>query len=57
MAGVSGGGNRENRQELGRPRVSVNREQIVALRASGASWATVCGDLGFVKGDGTMGRG
>ena len=37
-------------RKLGRPRVNVNREEIVALRASGASWATVCGDLGLSKG-------
>jgi len=37
-------------KKLGRPRVSVDGAEIARLRRSGASWATVCNQLGISKG-------
>jgi DNA invertase Pin-like site-specific DNA recombinase len=37
-------------KKLGRPRVHANVDEIVALRASGASWAQICKATGLSKG-------
>ena len=37
-------------KRLGRPRVIVDARRIPALRKSGASWATVCQEIGLSKG-------
>ena len=37
-------------KRLGRPKVSVNAAQINHLRASGASWSTVCREMGLSAG-------
>jgi DNA invertase Pin-like site-specific DNA recombinase len=36
--------------KLGRPRVTVNANEIRTLRAQGASWSTVCEKLGLSRG-------
>jgi DNA invertase Pin-like site-specific DNA recombinase len=36
--------------KLGRPRVLVNANDIRALRATGASWSTICEKLGLSRG-------
>jgi DNA invertase Pin-like site-specific DNA recombinase len=41
---------RANGKRLGRPRVIVDTPRIVALRSSGASWATICRETGLSKG-------
>jgi DNA invertase Pin-like site-specific DNA recombinase len=35
---------------IGRPKVTADASRIRALRAAGASWATVCRETGFSKG-------
>jgi DNA invertase Pin-like site-specific DNA recombinase len=35
---------------LGRPRVSVDAAKIASLRATGASWTTICHETGLSKG-------
>ena len=37
-------------KRLGRPRVAVDASRIVALRAEGQSWSTVCREVGVSKG-------
>ena len=37
-------------KRLGRPRVVVDAARIAALRAGGASWATICEETGLSKG-------
>jgi len=37
-------------KRLGRPRVAVDGARIVALRAQGRSWSTVCREVGVSKG-------
>lgn len=37
-------------KRLGRPRVSADGAKIVALRAKGGSWATICRETGLSKG-------
>jgi DNA invertase Pin-like site-specific DNA recombinase len=37
-------------KRIGRPRVMVNARNIAALRAQGASWATICSQTGLTKG-------
>ena len=43
-----------NGKRLGRPRVSVDAARITSLRAAGASWRTIAGELGI--GEGTARR-
>ena len=37
-------------KRLGRPRVAVDSARIIAQRAQGHSWATICRELGVSKG-------
>lgn len=39
-----------NGKKLGRPRIAADAHRITLLRASGASWATVCRETGLSKG-------
>jgi DNA invertase Pin-like site-specific DNA recombinase len=37
-------------RKLGRPRISVDSQEIARLRAQGRSWSTVCREVGVSKG-------